>query len=201
MPAPAPSAPAQGSASQPGQRISLFWFWILAAALLLAGLYITHRARQLQQELAQLETQYAAAHEDRREIQRSLEETRQTTLILNDPASRRIALLPTPASPHRAVPPLHAWWHPKLGLVVAGVNIPLPAGDRELRVWLLTADPGGNMLPAGTLRPHPDGTLLLLYVENPPASIEATKSILVTEEPAGAGAAPTSSPLWSGSPR
>jgi hypothetical protein len=201
MPAPAPSAPPQATEPPPGRRISFFWFWIVAAALLLAGLYITHRARQLRQELAQLETQFASANEDRREIQRSLQETRQTNLILNDPASRRITLLPLPPSPQRTVPPLHAWWHPRLGLVIAGVNIPLPAADRELCVWLLTANSGGNMLPAGTLRPHPDGSLLLLYVENPPAAIEAIKSIVVTEEPAAAAPAPTAAPLWSGSPR
>jgi hypothetical protein len=172
----------------------------VAAVLLFVGLYITHRARQLRQELAQLETQFAAAHQDRREIQRSLNETRQTNLILNDPSSRRITLLPLPASPPRAVPPLHAWWHPRLGLVVAGVNIPLPAANRELRVWLLTSDRGSAMLPAGTLHPHPDGALLLLYVENPPAAIEAIKSIVVTEEPAAAPA-PSTAPLWSGSPR
>jgi len=199
MPAPSPSIPAQGNEPQPGQPISLFWFWIVAAALLLAGLYITHRARQLRLELAQLESQFAAAHQDRREIQRSLAETRQTNLILNDPSSRRITLLPLPASPPRAVPPLHAWWHSRLGLVVAGVNIPLPAQNRELRVWLLTSGRGA-MLPAGTLRPHPDGNLLLLYVENPPAALEAIKSIVVTEEPAAAPA-PTTVPLWSGSPR
>ncbi len=200
MPAPAQSVPPENSAPRPPRRKSLFWFWILAAALSLIGLSNARRGRQLQQDLAQLQTQSSSALQDRRQIVRSLAEVRQTSLILNDPASRQITLLPQPPSLRHGAPVLHAWWHPRLGLVVAGVHIPVPAGDRVLQVWLFAGDPARKPLSAGALRPQPDGQFVL-FVENPPASPAATQAIAVTEEPAAGSPLPTASPLWSGSLR
>lgn len=200
MPVPAHSVPPQNPAPLSPRRKSLFWFWILAAALFLIGLYNARRGRQLQHDLAQLQTQSSSTLQDRRQIERNLAEARQTTLIVNDPSSRQITLLPEPPSLRRTVPALRAWWHPRLGLVVAGVHIPLPAGDRVLQVWLLAGDPAQKPLSAGALRPQPDGRFLL-FVENPSASPAATKTIAVTDEPAAGSPLPTASPLWSGSLR
>ena len=48
-----------------------------------------------------------------------------------------------------------------------------------------------------TLRPDADGTFDLL-VANPPDSPSGTKSLAITEEPAGGSPQPTSTPIWVG---
>lgn len=201
MASPSPSTPAPGSGLPSGPRLSSFWFWIPAAALLLFGLYLTRRASQLRGELTQLESQFSSAREDRNAIERNLDEARKTSQIIDDPASRRFALGPLPASQRPAAPALRVWWHPRLGLVIAGVHIPPPAGDRSLHAWLLLSDHPEKALSAGTLLPRPDPSLFLLYLENPPAPLGAVQSIVITEEAASAPPAPTGAPLWSGSPR
>ena len=48
-----------------------------------------------------------------------------------------------------------------------------------------------------TVRPDANGKFVLL-VSNPPESMDDTKALAITEEPAGGSAAPTSPPRYSG---
>jgi anti-sigma-K factor RskA len=164
-----------------------FWLWAGLAALLILSVYSGWQAQRLQREFAQLRVQSVAITEQRANAQR-------TALILADPVSVQVAM---PQSERNGTPPMRAYWHAQLGIVVVGVKIPAPAGNRTLELWLLPKGPGRKPIPAGFVRPQPDGTFVLL-VSAPPGLRGDTKALTITEEPAGGSPQPTTTPRWVG---
>ncbi len=171
-----------------------FWLWAGLAALLILSVYSGWQAQRLRQELAQLQLQSVATTEQRARLENERANAQRTALILADLASVQVAM---PYSERNGAPPMRAYWHAQLGIVVAGIKIPAPAGSRTLELWLLPKAPGGKPTPAGNVRPQPDGTFVLL-VSAPPASRGDTKALTITEEPPGGSAQPTTAPLWVG---
>ncbi|HVS74831.1 MAG TPA: anti-sigma factor [Candidatus Acidoferrales bacterium] len=170
------------------------WLWAGLAALLILSVYSGWQAKRLRRELAQLRLQSVATTEQRARLEKERANAQRTALILADPASVQVAM---PHSERNGAPPMRAYWHAQLGIVVAGVKIPAPAGDRTLELWLLPRAQGGKPIPAGFARPQPDGTFVLL-VSAPPASRGDTKALTITEEPAGGSPQPTTTPRWVG---
>jgi hypothetical protein len=189
----------QMRASQPEESArkangASIWLWAGLAALLILSVYSGWQAKRLRRELAQLRVQSVATTEQRAKLEKERADAQLTALILADPVSVQVAM---PHSEQNGAPPMRAYWHAQLGIVVAGVKIPAPAGDRTLELWLLPKAPGGKPLPAGFERPQPDGTFVLL-VSAPPASRGDTKALTITEEPAGGSPQPTTTPRWVG---
>jgi len=171
-----------------------FWLWTGVAVLGVLSLYIGWQAQRLRHDLAQFQTQSAAVQQERERLAKELADARQSAAILNDPASRQISLWP---QQQKDGPPLRAYWHPRLGLVVAGAHVPALAPGHALQVWLLPQAPGQRPLSAGLLQFQLDGKLVLLLA-TPPGSPASTKALAVTEEPAGGSPQPTSPPRWAG---
>ncbi len=172
---------------------SPFLLWAGVAALLLLTVYTGLQQSRLRDELARLHEQAAAISTARAALDQEKSLLHRTATIVADPASIQI---PMPQQVKDS-PAMHAYWHAKLGIVVAGIGIPLPRGDRTLELWVLPKTPGKAPLPAGHLRPLPDGTFVLV-VSNPPASIPDAKALAISEEPAGGSAQPTTTPRWVG---
>jgi hypothetical protein len=171
-----------------------FWLWTGLAVLGVLSLYMGWQAQRLRRDLAQFQMQSAAVLQERAELAKEFADARQSAAILNDPASRQISLWP---QQQKDGPPLRAYWHPRLGLVVAGAHVPAPAPGHTLQVWLLQQAPDQRPFSAGLLRPQLDGELVLLLA-TPPGSLAGTRALAITEEPAGGSPQPTSPPRWAG---
>jgi hypothetical protein len=171
-----------------------FWLWTGVAVLGVLSLYMGWQARRLRRDLAQFQTRSAAVLQERAELAKEFADARQSAVILNDPASRQIPLWP---QQQKDAPALRAYWHPRLGLVVAGAHVPALAPGHTLQVWLLPQAPDQRIISAGFLRPQVDGKFVLLLV-TPPGSLAGTRALAITEEPAGGSPQPTSPPRWTG---
>jgi anti-sigma-K factor RskA len=184
-------------------------YWLSAgiAALLLLTLYFAWDAHRLKEELRaskernqQNEQMVARTQDERATTQQKLAamEEQMTKMhrenaILTDPTSVKIML----AAQKIQAPQMVAMWHAKYGIVLTGQKVPMPSGNRVLQLWLIPKAPGGKPMPSMTVRPDANGNFVIL-VSNPPASGSQTKSLAITEEPAGGSAAPTTAPKWVG---
>jgi anti-sigma-K factor RskA len=182
------SRPAKSSASIP------FWMWGAVAALLLFAVYTAWDTIQLNQQIAETNAQAQVEIAKRHELEEKFALAQREAIILTDPRSVKI---PMPAG-DKNMPELKAMWHSKLGLVVAGQNVPMPSGNRTLQLWLIPKTPGGKPMPSMMIRPDADGKFMLLVL-NPPDAMDATKALAITEEPAGGSPQPTTKPIWVGS--
>jgi hypothetical protein len=169
------------------------WMWAGVAALFLATVYSAWNAQRLQREIQRADQIAAAILQHRHELENQLEEAKREAAILVDPTSVKIAL----ASPDRQTPALEATWHSQLGIVLSGQKIPAPSGNHVLQLWLIPKAPEGKPIPSLTLRPDADGKFVLL-VSHPPELMAETRTLIVTEEPAGGSPAPTTTPRWVG---
>jgi anti-sigma-K factor RskA len=181
-------------AGAPRTATSTFLLWAGVAALLLLSIYSGWQARQSQEELAQLQSQSAAMAEQRAKLEKERAAAERTALILADPASVQV---PMPQPAEMSAPPMRAYWNPRLGIVVAGIRIPVPEETHTLELWLLPKAPDQKPIPSGVLRPQPDGTFVLL-VAAPATPLGETKALAITDEPAGGSSQPTTAPRWVG---
>ena len=178
------AAPRQGSAVP-------WWMWAGVAALVVLSLYSGWEARRMQVAIQRLRDEASAQARTRRELEEQLALAKREAAILRDPASIQLGM------PAKDAPEMRAYWHAKLGIVVAGLKIPEPAPGRALQLWLIPKAPGSKPLSAGLMQMRPDGSCIRLVPE-PPISLAETQMIAITEEPAGGSPQPTSAPRWVG---
>ena len=169
------------------------WMWAGVAALLALTVYSTWNSQQLGEKIKAANERAAALFEQRRDLEAELERTKRESIILTDPASVKISL--APQDPQAL--PLEAKWHARLGIVLTGLKVPAPPGNRVLQLWLIPKAPGGKPIPSLAVRPDADGKFDLL-VANPPELMEQTKALAITEEPEGGSPAPTTPVRWVG---
>jgi anti-sigma-K factor RskA len=170
-----------------------FWMWGAVAALLLFTVYTSWETIQVKHAIEATNEQANQEIAKRHELEEMVAIAQREAIILTDPRSVKI---PMPAG-SKDMPKLEAMWHAKLGIVVAGQNVPMPTGNRTLQLWLIPKTPGGKPIPSLALRPDAEGKFVLLAA-NPPDAMEATKALAITEEPAGGSPAPTTKPIWVG---
>lgn len=170
-----------------------FWMWAAVAALVLATLYSSWNAREVQKQIAQINASATEQLQQRQKLEGELDFVRREAAILSDPSSVKIAL----ATSQPDLAPIQATWNPKLGLLLTGQKIPQPAGDRVLQLWLIPKTPGAKPVPSRTVRPDEDGSVVAL-VSNVPGAMDETKALAITEEPAGGSSQPTTTPKWVG---
>jgi anti-sigma-K factor RskA len=170
-----------------------FWMWGAVAALLLFTVYQAWETSRLHITIENTNQQAQAEIDKRHELEEQFALARREATILTDPHSVKI---PMPAGSIE-MPNLEAMWHAKLGIVVAGQNVPMPSGNHTLQLWLIPKTPGAKPMPSMMVRPDADGKFVLL-VASPPDAMDATKALAITEEPAGGSQAPTTKPLWVG---
>jgi len=187
---------AEARAGKSAERSSAipFWMWGAIAALLLFTVYQTWEVTKLGKNIDDVNNRSAAAIAERSKLQQQLETAQREAVILTDPKSVMIPMV----ADSKSMPKLEAMWHAKMGIVVAGREVPMPSGNRTLQLWLIPKAKDGKPIPSLTLRPDAEGKFVLL-VANPPDAMEATKALAITEEPAGGSTQPTTKPIWVGS--
>ena len=178
------------------RRVVPAWMWAAVAALFLFSVYSAWDARRLERQIRAANERAAALLAERQKTEEQLAAAKREAMmamIMMDPASHKISLWGKDAHPET----LEAMWHGKLGLCVSGDKVPMPSANHVLQVWFIPKAPGGKPMPSMMARPDTDGKLVLL-ISNPPEPMGDTKSIAITEEPAGGSPWPTSPIMWSG---
>ena len=170
-----------------------FWFWGSVAALLLFALYTSWETIQVKKTIEATNEQAKQEIAKRHELEEKFAIAQREAIILTDPHSVKIPM----AAGSKDMPILEAMWHAKMGIVVMGQSVPMPAGNRTLQLWLIPKTPGAKPMPSMMVRPDADGKFMLL-VASPPDAMESTKALAITEEPAGGSQAPTTEPIWVG---
>ena len=169
--------------------------WMGVAAMLLLTLYSGWTARRLSDQVKDMQTQMAAEREKRAGLEKELAATKQEAMmraIWTNPESTKIMLLPS----DKQMPSLEAKWHSKLGIAVAGYQVPKAPENHVFQLWLIPKD-GSKPMPSVTFWPAADGSLAKV-ITHPEESIPEVKALAITEEPSGGSAQPTSTPIWVG---
>jgi anti-sigma-K factor RskA len=169
------------------------WLWAGVAALLLVSLYSTFEARMMQQDVADMNQRAAAELKQRKQLEDELTVAKHEAIILTDPASRKIEIMPS----SKDMPKVEAMWHAKLGIYLTAQKMPMPKNNKVLQLWLIPKTPGAKPMPSHVFWPDSNGQIGEM-VANPPDDMADTKALAITEEPAGGSPQPTSTPMWVG---
>ena len=177
----------------PSKSAIPFWLWAGVAALLVFSVYSARNTRQLQTQIREANNRAAALLQEREKTEQQLALAKREAMILMDPSSVKIA----PTGHDAQGLSLEAKWNSQLGIVVMGEKIPMPAEHHVLQLWFIPKDPKAKPMPSMMTWPDANGKFVML-VSNPPESMDNTKAIAITEEPAGGSGWPTTPILWSG---
>jgi anti-sigma-K factor RskA len=162
--------------------------WAAAAGLLIFAVLTGRRAQNLEVELADVQQRYDQLSIEHQQILAETQTYRRVLAIVSAPGTRAVSLSAQQS------PQLQAYWNEPLGLVLAGQNVPAPAPDRTLQLWIIPAQ--GNPIDAGIFRP--DDTGRTLYITSPGISMAQAAALAITDEPAGGQPQPTTTPIWVG---
>jgi anti-sigma-K factor RskA len=179
--------------AMPSKSAIPLWLSAVVAALLIFSIYSTWNARQLQNEIRQANDRASQLLAERQKAEGDLADAKRQAMIMMDPASHKIALWGEHAHPET----LEAKWHSQLGVCIVGDKVPMPSANHVLQVWFIPKKEGMPPMPSAMVRPDASGKIMI-YVSAPPDSMDNTKAIAITEEPAGGSGWPTTPILWSG---
>jgi anti-sigma-K factor RskA len=162
--------------------------WAIAAGLLVFAVLTSNRARNLEGQLAGLQERFEQLAAEHEQVLGETETYRRLLAIVSAPGTRAVSLN-APQSPQ-----LQAYWNEPLGLVLVGQNVPAPAPDRTLQLWIIPAQ--GAPIDAGIFRPDASGRAL--YIASPTVGLSQAAALAITDEPAGGQPQPTTTPIWVG---
>jgi anti-sigma-K factor RskA len=166
------------------------WAWAIAAALLLATVYSVRQTRQLDRELASVQRDLRDGQAQRAAIESEREHYQMAMEILSAQDTKSLVLAPKKA----AMPPVQAYWSPKMGLLVMSANMPQMASNMTLQLWMVPKK--GQPMSVGIFRPDGQGHVMLVAAPGEP--ITEIAALAISEEPAGGSLQPTSAPVWVG---
>jgi anti-sigma-K factor RskA len=184
------ATPQQVARSQPAIAV---WMWIGVAALVVFSAYSSWKAHQLERSVQSLTATLENQVAENKKMMESLVAAKHEAHILTDPHSKKFIIWPN----DKQMPKLEATWHPEMGIYVTGWQVPMPAKNHVLQLWLIPKEPGSKPMPSRTFWPDSKGKVDLM-VDNPPEEMAQTKALAITEEPEGGSAQPTSTPMWVG---
>ncbi|HXN23257.1 MAG TPA: hypothetical protein VOA41_11010 [Candidatus Dormibacteraeota bacterium] len=184
MPAPEPFS--QASSQRPQ-----FPWWALAGAavLLLFFIFSIWQSRRARSELTELQLRLNGHKTTRLNLRKELALAKRAREIVSDPVTVRFTLQA------KTAPALHACWHPKLGIFIYGGNVPIPAADHTLLLWLIPKETTSSPRVASIFRPDAAG-IIALVLPFPPAPINSTAALAISEESSTASRQLTSTPIW-----
>src|SRR5262249_53973755 len=183
------------SGQEPKKASVPMWLWAGVAAMLLLTIYSGWNARRFRLEVEQMRqvmVKQQGEHEHLIKQVAVLEQEATMREIWTSPESTKIMLMPS----GKGMPTLEAKWHSKMGIAVAGYQVPKATDNHVFQLWLIPKD-GSKPMPSITFWPAADGSLAKVIV-HPEESIPAVKALAITEEPKGGSEQPTSTPIWVG---
>jgi anti-sigma-K factor RskA len=168
------------------------WAWAAAAILILFASYSLYQSVQMQRQFEVVQKELNDAQGEQQRLQQQRANYEKAMAILDAPGTHSMPV----KSADEKMPPLQAYIHEKMGVVIAANNVPIPAQGREYQLWMVPKTGKGAPISAGVYMPDAKGGVLTVA---PPASNMADIAALaVTEEPMGGSAQPTSKPMWVG---
>ncbi|MGC1188026.1 MAG: anti-sigma factor, partial [Candidatus Acidiferrales bacterium] len=179
-------------ASRPQRRPNAIpaWAWAIAAVLVLATLYSVGQERRLDQQLAMVQRDLREGQAQRAAIESEREHYQMAMEILSAQDTKSLVLAPKKA----AMPPVQAYWSPRMGLLVMSAGMPQMASNMTLQLWMVSKK--GQATSVGIFRPDSAGHVMLVAAPNQP--IAEIAALAISEEPAGGSPQPTSAPVWVG---
>ncbi len=183
------------AARVPEARESRSWFPVWASAgaatLVIFAVFSLWQAHKMQVQLKELTARLRAEEAQRQKLAEEKAIAERTNLILSDPASKLVTLRA------KGGPEVHAFCHAKLGIILYGGSVPMPASNRTYQLWLVMKEKGAKPMSAGIFRPDASGKVMLM-VPAMPADMDSTAALAISEEPPGGSPQPTSTPIWVG---
>jgi anti-sigma-K factor RskA len=168
------------------------WAWAAAAILILFASYSLYQSVQMQRQVEVVQKQLDDAQREQQRLQQQRANYEKAMAILDAPGTHSMPV----KSADEKMPPLQAYIHEKMGVVIAANNVPMPTQGREYQLWMVPKTGKGAPISAGVYMPDANGGVLTVA---PPASNMADiASLAVTEEPMGGSPQPTSKPMWVG---
>ena len=167
------------------------WAWVGSAALIAFAVFSLWQAHRMQNQLAELTARLKAGEAQRQKLAEERAVAERTNLILSDPASRLVTLQA------KIGPQVHAFCHPRLGIILYGGSVRMPASNRTYQLWLVMKDKNAKPMSAAMFRPDASGKVMLM-VPAMPAEMSSTAALAISEEPSGGSPQPTSAPIWVG---
>jgi anti-sigma-K factor RskA len=179
-------------APRPQRAPSAFpaWAWAAAAVLLLATFYSVVQQRRLDRQLAAVQRDLREGQAQRAAIESEREHYQMAMEILSAQDTKSLVLAPKKA----AMPPVQAYWSPKMGLLVMSAGMPQMPSDMTLQLWMVSKK--GQAMSIGIFRPDDAGHVMLVAAPGTPLAEIA--ALAISEEPAGGSPQPTSAPVWVG---
>lgn len=166
------------------------WAWAIAAALLLATVYSAWQTRRLDRqlesaarELRQTQARQAAIESEREHYEMAMQ-------ILSAQDTKALQL----TSKKAAMPPMQAYWSPKMGMLVMSAGMPQMPSNVTLQLWMVPKK--GAPMSVGIFRPDAAGHVMMVAATQAPMTEIA--ALAISEEPAGGSLQPTSAPVWVG---
>jgi anti-sigma-K factor RskA len=183
-------APAASRAPLPAASRVAFpaWAWVAAAALALITGYTIRQMGAQNAQLATLRHDVRMAMLQNKALQNELERDRMVASVMLSADSKSLKLMPK----DKAMPMVHAYLHPHMGVAITADAMPLMTAARTLQLWFIPKK--GQPMSVAIFRPDSQG--LVSVVAPVPMPMNEIAALAVTEEPAGGSPQPTSSPAW-----
>jgi anti-sigma-K factor RskA len=166
------------------------WAWAIAAALLLATGYSAWQTRRLDRQLESAARELRQGQARQAAIESEREHYEMAMQILSAQDTKALQL----TSKKAAMPPVQAYWSPKMGLLVMSAGMPQMPSSMTLQLWMVPKK--GAPMSVGIFRPDAAGHVMLVAATQAP--ITEIAALAISEEPAGGSAQPTSAPVWVG---
>lgn len=180
-------------AAFPNERSQFPWWASVACVILfLFTIFSVWQSRKSLRQLANAQTRLAKqtlAHSSL-EAEKALAE--RARKIISHPAS---VYFPLRA---KSAPALHVFWNDQLGILIYGVDVPIPAEGHAFKLLLLPVKGSVQPFVAATFRPDSSGNVTLV-LPVPRAPLHSIAALVVSEDAAPANTEPASAPVWLGS--
>ncbi len=175
--------PVVAAPPKPRGRLLAFAGWAVAAGLAVVSYLGLQNNSRLQGDLTATQQELAGLRIEAGHMKKVL-----SVVMARDARIIRLATSVPEA------PQLRAFWSKPTGLVLTGLNMPMPAAGRTMQLWIVPKS--GNPISAGVFRPESGGQVLLVTASA--AAPEDAKALAISDEPEGGSAQPTTTPAWVG---